>query len=227
MPVTPPEMFAELFYSGSFVTFSQSHMQAVVNPDDTGRGLCFELTRRWVHRVLEDGDAFDPVAFRTQYYGQTRAELTALINTHLARSRAWTYENYVVDGAEQQSLVRRRKRGWAPSVFRKVVLKNRDAVLEQVWAQPGVYLYSFAGAGSAGHMFGFEYVRDRRIRFFDSNDGLYEIPSASEDAREKFHRFYKVVWESKWMGNSYKKDARGNPNADRLRVLSRFELNEV
>lgn len=227
MPDDPTTKFEKLFPMGSCVTFNQGNMQRQVNPDQDARGLCFELTRRWVHRVLQEGDDFDPQAFRDQFYGMSRPQLAALINRHAQRSIAWDYENYEVNGATRTGMVRRRGTGRAPSIFRKVVLKNRDAALEQMWAEPGVYMFAFAGKGIP-HMFGFEFKKNHRIRFFDSNDGLYEIPNGTDHTFEKFRQFYKVVWEHKWGGStSYKQDACGFFTDDKLRVLSRFELNDA
>jgi hypothetical protein len=218
--------FKKVCWMGSCVEFSQYEMlKGAGIEEEKIDGVCFELSRRWVFAILTDGDAFDPAKFREVHYGMNKVETEELIRIHNTRATVDS-GNFVVDGAKTENLVTRRTAGKAPAMFRHVVLRNREAVLQQMWNNPGVYLYGFKGRGG-GHAVGFEFKKDHRIRFFDPNLGLYEIPLWSEAALESMRKFFNVVWELPWRSGSYKKMSSWGPMfIPKHRVLARIVLND-
>lgn len=219
------DKFRDLFYYGTCVEFNQSEMQETIDQNANAEGVCFELARRWCFAVLTDGDDFDATNFRDVHYSLSKGEMTELIRVHKTRGRVDS-ENFVVDGATRDRLVTRRKKGKLPAMFRKVILRDREAILQQMWNNPGVYLYGFKGHGG-GHVVGFEFKQNSRIRFFDPNLGLYEVPGWSETLLEQFRKFFSYVWDFPWQGGSYKHMARLTWVADKHRVLSRVVLNDA
>lgn len=217
--------FISLFDDGIVVEFNQSEMQTTIDRNANPEGVCFELARRWCFAVLTDDDAFSPRAFRQAHYGMSTAEMANLLRTHKTRARVDS-ENFTIDGGHSDRLVTRRKKGKAPAMFRKVVLRDREAILQQMWNNPGVYLYGFKGHGG-GHVVGFEFKRNTRIRFFEPNLGLYQANGYSEDTLDGFRKFFSYVWELPWSGGSYKHMSRQTWVADKHRVLSRVVLNDA
>jgi hypothetical protein len=208
------------------VEFSQYEMlKGAGIPEKEIEGVCFELSRRWVYAVLVAGDDFDPGNFQKLHYEMNKGDVEDLIRLHKTRASVDS-ANFVVDGAKTDELVTRRRKGKKPALFRHVVLRDREAVLQHMWKNPGVYLYGFKGQGG-GHAVGFEFKQDHRIRFFDPNLGLYEIPLWSEDALDSMRKFFKYVWELPWSGGSYKKmSSWSSLIIPKHRVLARIVLND-
>lgn len=182
-------------------------------------GICWELCRRWVQRVLEvqgsplrPGDSVyeiimgKPLDESDIFPKPDQDYMKKLIAEHASTNRSDVAGNFNVAGATKGASIERTR-----SCFRFTVLRDREAVIEHIYKNPGCFIFVFEQRTGGGHASAFA-LGDGRLLFFDPNMGEFHVPADSAGTRKGFLDWYKSYW-----GRYYKA---GYTKGDR--VLTRY-----
>ena len=205
------EKFRELIPDSSvYEEFNQSTMlvdKAVergLMTQENRQGLCFELCRRWVSQVFYEPN-YNMAGFREAMDTISFGALKDLVEVHKSRCSFQDEGNFTIEGTGiDQNRGRARRLG----CFFYTGLRNRGAILEHIYKNPGLYLY-FYGRGAFGHVVGIEYdSAAQRIQYYDPNLGLYRVTAVNKGKRDNFLKWFSWMWSSNFdWGTSYKRNS--------------------
>jgi hypothetical protein len=188
------EKFKSFFSEGVAVDFDQSDITSrairLRIVDESG-GICWELCRRWAVGVLSSTPQtpFDSKTFADRMLEIRYAELVKLVLKHNARSNPQVQANFDIETLSRVKNQDKKRTG----IFWFSGLRDREAVIQHMYKNLGVYTFMFGTGGSGGHAVSFE-VSKRIIRFFDPNLGLFDTPDAEGETKKKFLEWYSWLW---------------------------------
>lgn len=212
MAISKGSNYIEDIDQGAMLNYAK---QLGVDRKDVG-GVCWELCRRWIAAFLRGGyvtgetasyicTGIDPTSGG---YGLDPKYMQELVNQH-AKTRNNVDGNYdIKDMSRQESTERTR------SCCQFTVLRTRADVLNHIYKNPGVYVYTFTDTGTSGHAVAFA-LTGERIVFFDPNFGEFTVDGSTKTERDKFLGWWKEFW-----GRYYKADFHKGE-----RKLVRYTLN--
>src|SRR5262245_35580806 len=153
-------------------------------------GVCWELCRRWVHARLGLNGEFKRGETVLDIFPTDGAELAKLVADHQARRDAGVEGNFEVRGAKIAGSTER-----ARGCCSFTVLRDREAVIEHMYLNPGVYIFGFAGRGqgAAGHAVAFD-VAGGHLYLMDPNFGEFTLEAGDAGTRKQFKAWWRNYW---------------------------------